>query len=309
MEYRDRSDRVGHLFSSSSLSSASPLLSPFLLRPLVLLPFSHNAGQPVKVRLNAFEVKAPEKTIFHYDVKIGPANAKRRARLNRSIWAALVGSPKNPFSGLAVAYDGRAMAYAPRRLPCDSGHFTVPLPDSSESFTVTITFIRPIQLGALSRFVGVGRGAEQVPEAAVMSAIQGLNIFIQHGPMQIHPSRGPSFFLRGQPPANVGMGLEMWRSYFTSLRPGINKTFVNLDLTSQPVFAPGNMGDVLLELARLDVQRLTPRDLNSIPPHVAVKLSRMIKGLRITRTVPGQNNTLPKRKISPSPAAPAPPSF
>ncbi|GAA5890678.1 hypothetical protein JCM6882_000622 [Rhodosporidiobolus microsporus] len=258
-------------------------------------------GTPVKVYVNAFQVAPADMVVYHYDVEIGPTDEKRPARLNRAIWAHFV-ETQNPFGGVAVAYDSRAMAYSPRRLPADEGSFSINLPEADGSvsrgnhFTIKISFIRPIQLGALRAFVSGGRGAASVNEAAVMSAIQALNVVIQHGPMLVNPSRGPSFFLRGNNPQSA-LGLEIWRGYFSSLRPGIGNVFVNLDLSTQPMFAPGNLADVILELARLDSRGITARDLASIPPYVLIKLNRMIKGLRITRTVPDQNGRPAKRKI------------
>ncbi|GAA5844204.1 hypothetical protein JCM11251_006715 [Rhodosporidiobolus azoricus] len=257
-------------------------------------------GRPVKVLVNAFQIVPPDATIYHYDVEILPED-KRPTRLNRAIWRFLVES-QAPFGPTAVAFDGSKMAYSPRRLPADHGEWTINLPESDGSvsrgnrFTVRIQFIRPIQLGALRTFVSGGRGAAAVPEAAVMSAVQALNVVIQHGPMIVNPSRGPSFFLRGPNP-HAALGIEIWPGYFSSLRPGIGRAFVNLDLTAQPMFAPGNLADLILELARLDTRGITPQDLGRIPPYVLVKLNRMIKGLRITRTVPDQSGRPAKRKI------------
>jgi eukaryotic translation initiation factor 2C len=90
-----------------------------------------------------------------------------------------------------------------------------------------------------------------------------VNVLVQHGPSMIYPNRAASFFL---PPekkeaATIAKGLvsvfaksretstdpclsssallpssrlngaqEMWRGYYTSLRPGPNKIFVNVDI-------------------------------------------------------------------------------
>ncbi|BGP17240.1 hypothetical protein JCM10213v2_005258 [Rhodosporidiobolus nylandii] len=259
-------------------------------------------GNPVKVRINAFAIRPFDMVCYHYDVKIGPTDEKRPARLNRAIWAELVRS-QNPFGQAAVAYDGRAMAYSPTRLPADQGQWTVNLPEADGSvsrgnrFTLRISFIRPIQLGALAAFVSSGgRGPTAVDEGAVMSAIQALNVAIQHGPFQADPSRGPSFFLRGNNP-QTALGIEMWRGYYSSLRPGIGGVFLNLDITSQPFFAPGNLPDVMLELLRHDRARLQLQDLARIPGPAGLKLNRMLKSLRITRTVRDQDGRFPKRKI------------
>lgn len=64
-----------------------------------------------------------------------------------------------------------------------------------------------------------------------------MNVVIQHGPMMTFPSRGASFFLPHQDrgSAVISKGLEMWRGYYTSMRCGPGKLFVNIDLSSHPV--------------------------------------------------------------------------
>ncbi|GAA5989351.1 hypothetical protein JCM11641_002771 [Rhodosporidiobolus odoratus] len=234
-------------------------------------------------------------------VKIGPADEKRPARLNRQIWQHFVTTVR-PFENIAVVYDGKAMAFSPRKFPADQGQWEINLPESDGSssrgnrFAIRMSFIRPINLSALRAFISGGRVAAAVEEADVMSAIQALNVVIQHGPMLSNPSRGPSFFLRGDTPQSA-LGIEMWRGYFTSLRPGLGGAFLNLDITAQPFFKPGNLPEVLLELIQLDVKRVTLQDLGRIPGPAGIKLSRMLKGLRVTRTVRDQDGRFPKRKV------------
>lgn len=43
--------------------------------------------------------------------------------------------------------------------------------------------------------------------------------------------------------------------------------------------------------------RLTIQDLGRMPPYVAIKLGRVLKGVRITRTFPDADNRPVKRKI------------
>ncbi|GAA6005920.1 hypothetical protein JCM10207_007275 [Rhodosporidiobolus poonsookiae] len=275
--------------------NAPPPGSPFIKRP----GFG-TAGQRIKIRVNGFEIRPADMICYHYDVKIGPSDERRPARLNRQIWRYLVAT-QDPFQGAAVAYDGRAMAFSPRSLP-PQGRWEINLPESdgttsqANRFTVTLTLAREIHLGALRTFISGSRNAAGVTEAAVMSAIQALNVVIQHGPHLTNPSHGPSFFLRGDNPY-MAQGIECWRGYFTSLRPGIGRAFVNLDLSSQAFFQAGDLPHVMLELIKLDTRNVELRQLGSIPGPVGIKLSRTIKGLRIERTVPDRDGKKPKRKI------------
>lgn len=63
-----------------------------------------------------------------------------------------------------------------------------------------------------------GAQGERVPATAdIQSAVQALNVLIQHGPSMLHPNRAASFFL---PPDNknqssLAKGLELWRGYYS----------------------------------------------------------------------------------------------
>ncbi|GAA5861267.1 hypothetical protein JCM1840_003135 [Sporobolomyces johnsonii] len=268
-----------------------------------LPPPYRRRGKAFTVIVNVFAVTPADFTCYHYDVKIGPSDEKRPARLNRQVWRHLVATT-NPFRGVAVAYDGKAMAYSPARLPGDQGTWEINLPEADGTtskrgnrFSVTITFARPIQLGALRAFIG---GSRNVPDAAIMSAVQALNIAIQHGPMMVNPARGASFFLReGSDQPQLSMGLEMWRGFYSSLRPGIGKAFVNVDITSQVMYRPGTLSSLLVEIGRSKQPNFSDRDLAvaTMHPRAGIEMNRLVKGLRISLMVADQHGVHPKRKI------------
>ncbi|GJN91402.1 hypothetical protein Rhopal_004423-T1 [Rhodotorula paludigena] len=283
--------QVGRLAIGGPAPPQSSLLVP-MRRPGV-----GTSGQVISVRVNAFPVNAPDKTIYHYDVKISPTDADRPKRLNRRIWQYFASS-QAPFGRVAVAYDGKAMAYSPVRLPADEGSWSFDLPEEDGSaarrgnhFTVQLKLIGPINLGALRAFVG-GRATSDT----VMECLQALNVVLQHGPMMVNPSRGASFFLRGDNPEQA-RGFELWRGYYSSLRPGIGGGYINLDLASAPFHKPGSLPDVLVDLAQVELGRVTHGNLASIPPVALIKLSRMVKGLHITLTVRDRDGKPVKRRI------------
>lgn len=86
---------------------------------------------------------------------------------------------------LRSSFDGRAMAYSPTKLPADEGTFIIDLPEEdgstrSRQFTVYIRYTRPIDLGRLTVFVN-GTGKQMPDVSEIQSAVQALNICIQHG--------------------------------------------------------------------------------------------------------------------------------
>ncbi|GAA6043318.1 hypothetical protein JCM8097_001182 [Rhodosporidiobolus ruineniae] len=267
-------------------------------------------GRPFPVLTNAFKVTPPDLVCYHYDVKIKPDTPPTPPRLNRLIWQHLANDMK-VFGDTAVCFDGRSMAYSPRKLPADEGQWNVLIPEeegsggrrSTRDFTVTIKFTRAIDIARLGVFVrGDLRGKDNVPDPSeVQSAIQALNVLIQHGSSQIYPSRAASFFL---PPANplqasISRGLEIWRGFYTSLRMGPSVLFLNLDIASQPMIKSGNLPDVVLDFLRGDRRQLQLADLDaqSMPAQAYIRLSRFLRGLKIKLRCRDENGYQPTRKI------------
>ncbi|ORY48823.1 Piwi domain-domain-containing protein [Leucosporidium creatinivorum] len=170
-------------------------------------------------------------------------------------------------------------------------------------FTVQIKFTRTIDIGRLGVFVrGEGAAGGNFPDASeVQSATQALNILIQHGPSSLYPNRAASFFLppENRQAASLLRGLEMWRGFYTSLRPGPNKIFVNLDIASQPMYQSGNLADVVLDFLRAASRGITLTDLaaSKIPPRGYIELDRFLRGVKVQLNVKDKDGHEPVRKI------------
>ena len=96
--------------------------------------------------------------------------------------------------------------------------------------------------------------------------------------MLTHPNRGASFFLRHDNPqaAVISKGLEMWRGYYTSLRPGPGGLFINVDLSSQPMHQSGNLPDVMVAYLKAKNPRATVASLaaNQLQGVQGIELNR-----------------------------------
>ncbi|BGP26544.1 hypothetical protein JCM10295v2_005497 [Rhodotorula toruloides] len=119
----------------------------------MLMPGYGTIGKPFSVFTNAYEIRTPKLVAYHYDVKIKPDKSVTTPRLNREIWHYL-DQTLNAFNGIAVAFDGRSMAYSPKKLPTDEGQWNITLPNEDggtgaagrRTFTVSIHYIRPIDI-------------------------------------------------------------------------------------------------------------------------------------------------------------------
>lgn len=138
-------------------------------------------------------------------------------------------------------------------------------------------------------------------QSAVQSAIQALNVLIQHGPSMLYPNRAASFFLPPQDPraASIGKGLVMWRGFYTSLRMGPGKMYLNLDIASQPKVQSGSLPDVVLDFLRGSSRNLPMQHISAanIPGPELIRLNRFLKGLKVQLVVPGREGVKPTRKI------------
>ncbi|GAA5840147.1 hypothetical protein JCM11251_000616 [Rhodosporidiobolus azoricus] len=279
-------------------------------------PDTGTAGRPFGVLTNAYEVKPPTIICHHYDVKIKPDKTPTPPRLNREIWAFLSNDLK-VFGDVAVCYDGRGMAYSPVKLPHDEGTWNIVLPESDDNpkstrdFTIKIKNTRPIDLNRLKVFVsGEALGTDQLPDPSeVQSAIQALNVLIQHGPSMIYPSRAASFFLPpGNPAAaSISRGLTMWRGFYNSLRLGPQKLFLILDIASQPMVQAGNLPPVIRNYLKGDNRGLDFNQMGAgnIPGVAYVRLNRFLKGLKVQLICKDKDGYQPTRKIKSVEAVPA----
>lgn len=202
------------------------------------------------------------------------------------------------------------MAYSPKKLPADEGQWNITLPDEDgggsagrRTFTVSIRLTRPIDLARLGVFVrGEGIGEPTFPDQSqVQSAIQALNVLIQHGPTLLYPSRQASFFLPplNQNDASITRGLVMWRGFYSSLRLGPGRIFLNLDIASQPMVQAGNLPQVVLNFLRGTNRNLNEQhlDAKTIPGNEYIRLGRFLKGLKVKLTVKDADGNEPTRKI------------
>ncbi|KAL8293674.1 hypothetical protein RQP46_000375 [Phenoliferia psychrophenolica] len=225
-------------------------------------------GVAFAARVNTFKTKPPSITCYHYDV-----------------------SP---------AFRRCAILAQTTKLPAPSGEWDVALPESDgrpsrggNHFHVKITLIRPIDLSVLSVFIG--KQGSKLDPADVLSAVQALNVAIQHGPMLSYPSKGASFFLPPSDPQAVSLskGLEMWKGYYTSLRAGPGTLFVNVDVTSCPMIASGSLSTLMTRFAAANTRGGGGAQTRLI--HIG---NRFLKGLRVSMTVPDSSTGLkPHRKI------------
>jgi eukaryotic translation initiation factor 2C len=104
-----------------------------------------------------------------------------------------------------------------------------------------------------------------------------------------YPLNRNSFFSDQIEPATpIGGGIVLWRGYFQSLRPAIDRILINVDTAVGVMYMPGR----LIELALQVIGRSTPNSLapqHGFQERERSKLQQFISGMKITTPHHAQN--------------------
>jgi eukaryotic translation initiation factor 2C len=101
-------------------------------------------------------------------------------------------------------------------------------------------------------------------------------------PNLIYPFKGRSFFIDHET-RDIGGGIVLWRGYFQSMRPAIDRMMINIDISTGAMFMPGPLIDLALAvLGRTgNPNVLAPRQ--GLPNNERIRLQRFITpGLKVT---------------------------
>lgn len=108
---------------------------------------------------------------------------------------------------------------------------------------------------------------------------QALNIVIRMEPSLRYPSNKNSFFT-SQETRSIGAGLVLWRGYFQSLRPAIDRILINFDISTGVMYRSGELIDLALEfLGQSTPNALSPQ--HGLPDRERLRLQQFISGIKI----------------------------
>ncbi|PPQ95875.1 hypothetical protein CVT26_015567 [Gymnopilus dilepis] len=261
-------------------------------------------GRPVNTLINAFAADVTDGIIYHYDA-ITPE--KLPARLNMQLYQKL----QEQVPALrGVVYDGKKNAFSMIKLPLgptDGGQFDVILQQQSSSagarppkiYKVKLTKVAEINTELLHRFIA----GQQSQDNTVLTSIMALNVVIRMQPNLKYPFNTRSFFT----PTNkkhIGSGIELWRGYFQSLRPGQNKLYVNVDISTGMFYKDGPLLQVCLEYLGRPNQSpdlLSPR--KGFPDRERVRLQRFVSGMRVITVHGGKERGYVIKRLTPEGAS------
>lgn len=115
-------------------------------------------------------------------------------------------------------------------------------------------------------------------------------------PSEKYPFNVRSFFTDKET-RNIGMGIVLWRGFFQSVRPGIGRMLINVDISTGMMYKPGNLIDLCLEFfGKQNPNILAPSQ--GLPDRERMRLQRFLAGVKVvTPHTTGSRPNAPPRVI------------
>ncbi|KAJ7127554.1 argonaute-like protein [Mycena crocata] len=206
-------------------------------------PALGSSGKKMMVITNTFNAEIPDGFIHHYDVISADKNpAALNFRLIKELQERIA---PDIFGDSRAVFDGRKNLFAPvelnlggdsREVRLPLRNFDVTLSESQENRPPKI-YKANISYRVLHRFI---RGQQSL-DNDVTTAIMALNAVIRMEPSQNYPIDGriTRSFFTSEGMKNIGCGLVLWRGYFQSIRPAINRMLINVDISTGMMYQAG----------------------------------------------------------------------
>ncbi|KAG8679864.1 hypothetical protein FRC09_018657, partial [Ceratobasidium sp. 395] len=225
---------------------APPTIAPGVKTIGVRRPTARGTlGTSYTVTTNNFQITIPEATIHHYDeIKPPKSNKppkgdkedKLPAGLNMDLIKALQEHIAPGIFTPRVVYDGQKNIFASRELSLSSGKsqtFDVTLEPPREGgrppriYKVALKHVATISPTLLARY----QQGKQSWEPMISTALAAINVVVRMQPIMQYPHNSRSFFTDKEV-WRIGGGMELWRGYFQSVRPGLQSMLINIDIST-----------------------------------------------------------------------------
>ncbi|KAJ6611943.1 ribonuclease H-like domain-containing protein [Mycena sp. CBHHK59/15] len=243
------------------------------------------AGRPLPINVNSFTATVPDGSLT-FPVAM---NMRLIKQLQDHV-------ARDIFENTRAVFDGRKNLFAPVELDLgqsNSREFDVTLPGESANrdrppkiYKVRLTQVAKINTEVLHRFI---RGQQSHDNTA-------LNVVIRMEPSLKYPVKGRSFFTPDDAKA-IGSGLVLWRGYFQSIRPAVNRMLINVDISTGVMYKPGPLIDLCLEFLQIPNATMLS---SQMPDRNRLSLARFIAGIRVQTADAGSGalRTRVVRKLS-----------
>ncbi|KAJ7616989.1 argonaute-like protein [Mycena polygramma] len=244
------------------------------------------AGESRNIQVNSFPVKAVGKLVYQYEGAIAtpesfPSTKRPGKGLNMRLLNELQSNTQPDLFDLPAVYDGQMKLYALNELDLSDsgGEFIVVL--DGMPFTLRLKRVGAvIDTSVLPRFVEGKRSSD----ISVFNARQALDVALRMTPLSdVNLSAGKKrqIFYTALDVKELGSGIVLWRGYFQSLRPAVNRLLVNIDVSTGAMYRAGSLIEVCCEY--LGFESSAHKLMNELrkSEHVRQRLTRFIVDVRV----------------------------
>ncbi|KAH7093186.1 Piwi domain-containing protein [Paraphoma chrysanthemicola] len=230
-------------------------------------------GRAITLYTNYFELKGinADTVLYRYSLAFQPDNELPKPKKKRLV-ELLLNTP--PFAGLPVASDWAQSLISPKKIPLGEKRASYklewypfdgePLPDQSPEEPARVAQARKrntyqalveelTTVSVRDLLNDLAQSATNYP--AKLETIQALNVIMAHGPSSersIATASGTKFYPFGNHPqvqiADLGGGLQALRGYFSSVRTGVNRILVNVNVATGAFYKSGPLLDVMKDV-------------------------------------------------------------
>ncbi|KAI0048173.1 Piwi-domain-containing protein [Auriscalpium vulgare] len=259
--------------------------SRLLHYPIGQRPFGDlKIGRSVEVYVNAFVIsRLPSRKFYHYDVFVDK-EIKDPHRAQEIIERLQTRAYPHIFRPRA-AFDGRKNMYTSKRI--DQGglvEFSVPMSDAPNPSPASIIRVQlkwvadiPPIIGNLNSVIEAYNPNDSSPWQPAVNLLQ---VLLRQAPLMRRSAYNRISVFDPSSRKLLGGGFELWRGFFQSVRPTIEKMIVNVDITTAVIYRDINVIEWCLQY--LDVTDM--RYLQSLTPQT--QQWRMLKqALRKVRVI------------------------
>ncbi|KAJ2747512.1 hypothetical protein GGI20_000501 [Coemansia sp. BCRC 34301] len=211
-------------------------------------------GRRQKVVANYIEFERyPEADIFQYDVTVRPERGDFKklpppAYMRLVFDAAMREHRQTKLKDIAMVYDSRKIAYAPKRVcgPKEVLELDLSYNDDgrTENYKIILKEVAIVNTSILTEFMS-GRGNVDVGD--IQAALNALDLAIGSVLHLEMVGFNRSFFTR-ELCSNTSGGLELWRGFSFSVRPGIDRLYLNVNTAVTAMYTPGSLLDALTSI-------------------------------------------------------------
>ncbi|EEB07533.1 hypothetical protein SJAG_02621 [Schizosaccharomyces japonicus yFS275] len=225
-------------------------------------------GRPITLLSNFYRIEnLPNDTIYQYHVVIGDGTRVPRKLVNK-IWNSEDVKKFLKKSWKNCVFDGRSLLFSKDKIE-DGATDVVVDPDRPErKVAFAIQRTSNINLETVTQFVQ----SRYSLDPQVLGGIMFLDLLLKKTPSETLYGFNRSFFT-GNRPYQLGGGLDAWKGFYQSIRPGQGFMTVNIDVCTSAFWREDSLLRVLLDYTN----RHHPNDLERMQLAAIGRRFRLLK--------------------------------